>query len=152
MSVPAEPASSAPPEERIAWLVSLTPEQWTVCHVPQGYKFSLLAIACIKRAVAQPGMKAGERLHWLEKLNGMTDNYISEEMLAVIERMGDTEMAIVREAMSLNRADDHGMPSFRVLTSWKVFNDLLSLNPSLLAAIKFSKKQFAVATTLPPQE
>jgi hypothetical protein len=36
----------------------------------------------------------------------------------------------------IDREGDHGERSYKVLTSWEVFNDLVRLNPSLLDAMR----------------
>jgi hypothetical protein len=129
-------------ERRHAWLHSLSADESRVVMVPVGYKHTLLIIAYIKRALVTCEMRAGERLRFLEKLNGLTDIFITPEMLAIIEPMSDAEMAIMHEARSLDREDDKlGSASFKVLTSWKVFNHLLRLNPSLLSAILLREKR-----------
>jgi hypothetical protein len=123
-------------EEHRAWSESLTDDEKTVAHVPAGCKEILLVIAYIKRALVTGKMKAGERLHLLEWLNDQVDTFLTPEMLTTIEPMCDTQIAIMREAHSLNDKDDPaGMASFKVLTSQGVFNKFLVLNPSLLAAI-----------------
>jgi hypothetical protein len=125
-------------EEHSAWWDSLSDEQKMIAYVPSGYKHILLAIALTKRVLTTCKMKAGEKLQVLEKLNGLTDGYITPEMLAMIEPMSDTEYEMLNEARSLDQPDDKaGRASFDVLTSPDVFEHFVRLNPSLLAAIKF---------------
>jgi hypothetical protein len=118
--------------------------------VPAGYIHLMLWASAAKRAL-QWEMKPGKRLRLLELLNGLTDNYFTPDMLAIIEPMSDTEMAMVSEARSLDREDDRlGQASFDVLTSPKVFGHFRRLNPSFLAAIKL-RQQMTAAGTAPAQ-
>jgi hypothetical protein len=126
-------------EEHKAWWASLSAEQKMIAHIPVGYKFNLLLIALIKRAL-KCKMSAGERLQILERLNGMTDGYITPEMLAMIEPAGNTEFEIIKEAQSLDTTADRCEASFAVLTMPDVFEKFLCLNPSLLAAIKLTAR------------
>jgi hypothetical protein len=112
-------------------------------NTPAGYQHLMLWAAYAKRAL-QYEMPAGKRLQLLEKLNSLTDDYFAPEMLAIIEPMCDTEIAMVNEARSLDREDDRiGQASFEVLTSWRVFGHFRRLNPSYLAAIKLREQMTA---------
>jgi hypothetical protein len=104
--------------------------------ISAGHRYCLVAAAITKRILSEEGLKAGERLEWLEKLNGLTDQYITPEMLAAVEPASDVEAQIFSEAMSLPIADDHGNASFRVLTRDEVF----SLFRSLHSAIELRKR------------
>ena len=121
-------------------------EENTVLHFPTGHRHTLLFIAYVKHILVNVEMKAGQRLQFLEWINGQTCTSITPEMLEMIEPMSDTEMKMMHEARSLNRKDDPGgSVSFEVLTSKEVFEDFLALNPSLLAAITLHNKQWNVA-------
>ena len=107
-------------------------------HVPDGYKWALIGAALTKRTLQSPGLRAGDRLALLERLNGMTDAYFTADMLAAIEPMCDTGYAIYKEANSLNPPQDetHGEASFKLLASPKVFGHFCALTPSIMAAIR----------------
>jgi hypothetical protein len=107
--------------------------------VSSGHMMDFIVVALTKRVLQTPNIKPGDKLYLLEKLNGMTDIYFRAEMLAMIEPAGDIECQIISEANSLDPPDDttHGMASYRVLTSPNVFQHFLTLNPSILAAIKW---------------
>jgi hypothetical protein len=125
-------------------------DELSVLQAPTGYLHLMLWAAAAKRALLFD-MPAGKRLQLLEKLNGLTDNYFTPEMLAAITPMSDTEMEMVNEARSLDREDDRlGQASFDVLTSWRVFGHFRRLNPSYLAAIKL-RQQMTAAGTAPAQ-
>jgi hypothetical protein len=85
---------------------------------------------------------AGERLHWLEKLNGLTDLNFTVDMLALIDPMSDLEMQIFREAKSLDIKADGLSPtqrtqaSFDILTSSQVFSHFVTLNPGMAKAAR----------------
>ena len=85
-----------------------------------------------------PGLKAADRLNLLEKLNGMTDRFFTADMLAMIEPMCDTGVAIIREARTLDPPQDetHCDATFTVLATPSVFRHLVQLNPSIMAAIR----------------
>jgi hypothetical protein len=119
-------------------------------QTPAGYVHLMLMAAYAKRGL-QYQMKPGKRLKLLELLNSLTDNYFTPDMLATIEPMSDTEMAMVSEARSLDREDDRlGNASFDVLTSPKVFGHFLKLNPSFVAAIKL-RQQMTATGAVPAQ-
>jgi hypothetical protein len=137
---PDDPDKIMSEEEHHAWWATLSDEEKMVAYVPTGYQHLLLVIAYIKRALVLCEMKAGERLHHLEWLNKQTDNYISPEMLAIIEPMSDAEIAMMHEARSLDQ-NESDSKSFEILTNWKVFNSFLALNPSILAAIRLRERR-----------
>ena len=136
-----------PEEEHLAWWATLSADQKMVAYIPPGYQHLLLVIAYIKRVLVVCGMKAGERLHYLEWLNKQTDNYISPEMLAIIEPMSNAEMAMMHEAQSLDPKGSNS-ESFKILTRWNVFNSFLALNPSILAAIKLRERRVIEANSV----
>jgi hypothetical protein len=120
-------------------------EENAVLHFPTGYRHTLLFIAYVKHILVNVEMKAGQRLLFLEWINGQTCQVITPEMLEMIQPMSDTEMKMMYEAQSLSRKDDlGGLASFRILTG-EVFEDFLALNPSLLVAIMWNNKQWNTA-------
>jgi hypothetical protein len=134
MNDPPEPYDR---EQHHAWLASLSPDENLVVNVPIGHRWNMVAASLFKRWL-QEKMDAGLRLGLLEGLNSMTDIYLLPEMLAMIEPMCDTAYQIWKEAKTLDREGDKGCrASFNVLTGWRVYNHLIALNPSILAAIKW---------------
>ena len=122
----------------------MTPqEEYTVLMFSAGHKHTLLFIAYAKHALVNIEMNAGQRLRFLELIHGCIDFTVTQEMVALIEPMSDTEMQMMHEARSLNsEADPAGMVSYRLLTRPDVFGHFLALNPSLLAAIMLHQKKF----------
>jgi hypothetical protein len=117
-------------------------EEAAVIHFPFGHRFTLLFIAYVKHILVNVDMKAAQRLQFLEWINEQTCMVIQREMLEMIQPMSCTEMKMMHEAGSLDRKDDPaGSASFKVLTG-EVFEDFLALNPSLLAAIMLSHKNW----------
>jgi hypothetical protein len=136
--------------QHAAWLAALSDDGKLAVYTPAGYIHLMLWASAAKRAL-QWEMKPGKRLKLLEKLNSLTDNYLTPEMLAIIEPMCDTQVEMMNEARSLDREDDRlGQASFDVLTSWRVFKHFRRLNQSLLAAIKL-RQQMTAAGTAPAQ-
>jgi hypothetical protein len=124
-------------DQHSAWLASLSPDESLVVHTPSGYLLLFIIVALTKRALLTEGIKPAEQLHLLEKMNRLTDQYFTPAMLAVIEPMGDTEYKIYEQAKSLDPpGDKSARASFDVLTIPRVFWHLVTLNPSILAAIK----------------
>jgi hypothetical protein len=107
-------------------------------QVADGHKWTFIATALTKRTLQTPGIKPAARLDLLEKLNGMTDDYFTGDMLASISPMCDTAYAIFKEARSLDppQDDTHCAASFKVLATPSVFRHFVQLNPSILVAIK----------------
>jgi len=109
-------------EQRRRWIDSLSEDEQILLHVPPGYRFAFITAALTKRALATDGIKVGDRLHLLEKLNGLTDRYFTADILAMSEPMSNLEFEIFREARSLDAdGDKSGIASFKVLTSHRVF-------------------------------
>jgi hypothetical protein len=81
--------------------------------ISEGHAFFFVAAAVAKRALAEP-MKAHERLRMLEALDRMIDSHFTAEMLKLIEPASDAELAMVREARSLDpkeiKRDDPSLP------------------------------------------
>ncbi|HUI12560.1 MAG TPA: hypothetical protein VL048_03710 [Xanthobacteraceae bacterium] len=109
-----------------------------VLQVPSGHKFTMLFIAYVKYVIANFRMKAGEHLQLLEWLNGTVDIFITSDVLAMIEPMDTTQAEMLMEARSLDDPKDKlANASFDVLTSERVFWHFVTLNQSLLDAIRF---------------
>ena len=56
-------------------------EENTVLHFPTGHRHTLLFIAYVKHILVNVEMKAGQRLQFLEWINGQTCTSITPEML-----------------------------------------------------------------------
>jgi hypothetical protein len=108
-----------------------------VTYLPPGYRLNMLMIAYAKHALTTLKMKAGERLHLLEKLNELADHYLTPEVLALIDPMPDPGIEMLRAAFSLD-GDARFSASFDILTRDHVFRDFIRVNPSIFAAIKFA--------------
>jgi hypothetical protein len=106
--------------------------------VPAGYMLLLLMVALTKSAALTRGIKPNDQLHLLEMMNGLTDQYLTQEMLAMIEPMPSPGWQIYIEAKSLDSADDKlAKASFAVLTSERVFGHFVRLNRSIVEAIRW---------------
>jgi len=122
-------------------------------HVSDGHKCSFIVAALTKRTLQIPGIKPADRLTLLEKLNGMTDDWFTADMLAGIEPMDDTGLAIYEEVRTLDSPDDKThAASFNVLATPKVFAHFVKLNPSILAAIKHRADNRRDIPQPPPDE
>jgi hypothetical protein len=112
-----------------------------VASCPNGYKHILIMVAVTKKALVECQMTAAQRLDLLQKMNALTDAYITPAAVATVEPACDTFMAILDEARKLDDpSDPGGMASFKMLTSRDVFAHLRRLNPSLDAAIAFCRQ------------
>jgi hypothetical protein len=118
--------------------VAQTTDDELCVQVSDGHKWSFIVAALTKRTLQIPGIKPADRLRLLERLNGLTDDWFTADMLAGIEPMCDTGYAIFKEAKSVDAAQDntHCQASLEVLARLKVFRHFCTLNPSILAAIK----------------
>jgi hypothetical protein len=113
-----------------------------VACLPCGYRFQMLVIAHAKYVLKTVEMKAGDRLHLLERLDELTDSYLTSEVLALIQPMSETEIDMLHEAFSLD-GKQRGSASFDILTRDDVFRNFVSLNPSILAAIEMRAKKMS---------
>ena len=73
-----------------------------------------------QRALQSRGIKTGDQLFLLEKLNGLTDIYLSPEMLAMIEPMSDLEYQIFAAAKSLDVESDSLSPAQKTQASFAI--------------------------------
>jgi hypothetical protein len=106
-------------------------------NVADGHKLDFVVASLTKRTLKIPGIKSADRLDLLERLNGMTDDWFTADMLAGIDPMDDTGLAIYEQACTLDSPDDKThAASFKVLTTPAVFRHFVQLNPSIMAAIK----------------
>jgi hypothetical protein len=115
----------------------MTPIDDEITFVPSGHRLNILMIAYVKHALTTLKMKAGERLHLLEKLNELADHYLTPEVIALIDPMPDPGIEMLRAAFSLD-GDARFNASFDILTRDHVFLDFIRVNPSILAAIKLA--------------
>jgi hypothetical protein len=117
--------------------------------IAAGHRYSLLAAALIKKCLEQK-LPNAERLHYLEMLDSMIDTYITPEMLAVVQPLSDQSFQFIEEADKLSAPDDKlAKAKFDLLTSDKIFDWFVQLNPSLLGAIKFREGQYNVGGNAP---
>lgn len=96
--------------------------------VPRGYKYTIVHISLNKRLL-RADMPANERLRILEGLEGGDQNWLTREMIAVVEPMCAKGYQIASEALKLNsgKALDVFADHFATFSS---------LNPSLIAALE----------------
>ena len=106
-------------------------------NVADGHKLDLVVASLTKRTLEIPGIKPADRLDLLERLNRLTDNWFSADMLATVEPMCDTGYAIYEQARTLDPPDDKTCnASFKVLATPTVFDHFLKLNPSIVTALE----------------
>jgi hypothetical protein len=111
--------------------------------VPPGIRYNFIGIALTKRALQSAGLKTGDKLHLLERLNECGD----PEILAMIDPMTDIEFQIFREAKSLDVEGGNLSPaqktqaSFDILTSGKVFSHFVTLNAGMAKAIRWHEER-----------
>src|SRR5262245_49131717 len=94
MNNPPEPHDH---EKHCAWLASLSSDESLVVHTPSGYLLTFIIVALTERALLTKDIKPADQLLLLEKMNGLTDQYFTPEMLATVEPMGNTEYEIFEE-------------------------------------------------------
>lgn len=110
--------------------------------ISSGHTMVFIVAALTKRALQDDKMEAGDRLHLLEKLNGLTDQYFTADMLALIDPMSNLEYQIFREAKSLDikaaglSPAQQTQASYEILTSSQVFSHFVTLNPGMANAIR----------------
>ncbi len=141
-------------EQRSAWLDSMTEDEREICYSPPGFRYTLIIASFLKYMLTRISMTTEERVKHLERLNGLVDDSVvglTEEGLAAIQVPCDTSIEIISAAMDVDRSDKPPFrESFKLLTSWEVFNHLVALNPSLLAAIKLRRYRSSAAAPAIP--
>ena len=102
-------------------------------YCPRGYKYTLVCAGIAKHAL-QGDMPADMRLDFLQHLEKMSDHFLTEEVIAMVEPLSAESMEIVREAQKLG-----GGKALDVYAEkFAVFADL---NPSLIAALKHANRR-----------
>lgn len=128
-----------------AWRASLTRDELLAADTPPGSRLTLIAIALCKNALLTKGIKPAEQLFFLEKMNKFAQDSFhgdADRIVAMVAPMGDTELAIYKTAMSLDPPNDKtSMAGWNVLQSCRVFWHMLTLNPSILATLKWREAQ-----------
>jgi hypothetical protein len=116
---------------------------------PPGYRHIIVLASYIKRVLVTQPMTASERLQFLERLNGLVDEYFIAPALAAIQPVCDTGAAMIHEALKLDRGPEPQRcdQSFKMLTGEEVFDHLLQLNPSIGEAIRICERR-RLPTTL----
>jgi len=127
-------------EQHRAWLANLSAEENTLVMIPDGYKFSMLIIAYFKHVLVSDSMSDAERLWTLEAINSMIDSYLSQEMVARIDPMSDTEARMFGEAASADRGSKGCKASYKILTEHKTFKLFVDRNEGLRQAIRMRGK------------
>jgi hypothetical protein len=101
----------------------------------------MLVISLTKRFLSSHSTSTSERLNILEKMNSLTDQFLTAEMVSAIKPMSDVEYEMLSAALSLDGGDaKRAATSADILTRSDVFGLFVRLNPSLLAAIKFREQ------------
>jgi hypothetical protein len=117
--------------EHVAWLDSLTGDEYRIVHTPCGYLFDLAIISELKYALLNVKMTAHERLRGLDTIARCVRNPVTEAAVAAIEPACETGRKMLREI--------HSLPVEKQTSAFNegdVFRLLAKLNSSLLAALK----------------
>jgi hypothetical protein len=116
-------------------------EHSAVFHLAQGRLFELLLIPHVKRWL-ESELPLGARVKLLEYLASAADMF-GDVAVASIQAAGDTYSEIVAEALAADSPQSHGAAAFSLLTNPEVVSNLLSLNPSIVAASRLCGRQAA---------
>jgi hypothetical protein len=117
-------------EESSAWLDSLSADDSLIVGCPVGKRYTLVFVSIVKRLLAQE-MSPAYRLKFLEWLGKCGDTWLSPATIGIVEPMCDQGDEMVREARKLG-----AKKMLDVVGQFDVFSAFVSLNPSLLTAIK----------------
>jgi hypothetical protein len=118
------------PDERIAWTDLLSEDEKAALHCTMGDKYTLVFVSLVKKHLAED-IPAHYRLKYLQWLERRDETCFSPEVIAAVEPMCDDGYELLRETMKLG-----ARKGFDMIASWEVFSAFVSLNPSLLTAIK----------------
>jgi hypothetical protein len=128
-------------DDRSAWLDSMDDDEELVARCPSGTWHELVMTAYFKHALLDVPMPAGERLRFLEFLDDIPRRSISmltREVVAAIKPANNALVKIIHEARALDRDEDRGQASFKLLSSWECRWHALKVQPSLLEALRLS--------------
>ncbi len=123
-------------------------DERAVFEMPPNWRYVLVMVSIAKRYLAEPDTPPEIAFRYLQSFDRLCsgENAWSAAAFAVVEPACDDAHELYREAMKLvpkrregddmaKRCRDH-QAAWRVIESWDTFAAFVSLNPSLLAAIK----------------
>jgi hypothetical protein len=136
-------------DDRSAWLDSMDDDEELVARCPSGTWHELIMAAYFKHALLDVPMPANERLRFLEFLDDMPNPpnpcaLVTREVVAAIKPANSALVKIIHEARALDREEDRGQASFKMLTSWECRWLVLKAQSSLLEALRLSRAGDAV--------
>jgi hypothetical protein len=115
--------------------MTATTAEAIVTHTPPGWQYFIVQASYVKRLLVRDTMSAGNRLRFLELLNGFG---LKPEALAAIEPAEDVSMQMIEESRKLDQHLPDPTPenggvskhrAFRVLTGRDVLGHLIKLKP-----------------------
>lgn len=105
--------------------------------IPPGYMPMFILSAMTKRVLQSAGIKGGEQLALLEKLNGLTDRFFTAEILAMISPASDIECEMIAAAREADPPKTKRCEaSFNIFMSERVFALFASANPGIREAVR----------------
>ena len=104
--------------------------------IPPGYMPMFILAALTKRVLQTEGIKGGQQLELLEKLNGLTDTRFTAEMLAMIYPSSDVEVEMIAAAREADPPKAKRCErSFDIFMNERVFGLFVSANPGIRQAL-----------------
>jgi len=128
-AMPDQGTSGRTHAEHSAWIESMNDDEKALLYTPVGQRYTLVLISVIKRWL-QAELEAKYRLRLLEFLDRCSGTF-TREAISQIEPMCDEAFEIYKEAQKLG-----AKKALDVLAEWEIFNAIVALSPSILAAIK----------------
>lgn len=106
----------------------------TITCVPAGWRYTLILISHAKRTLTYKNCPADVRAKTLEHFENwsLEGEWLSPEMIAIIDPMPDAGEEIIDEAIKL------GWPkAFDVFAKLDVFDTFIAINPSIQQALNW---------------
>ena len=90
--------------------VAQTTDDELCVQVSDGHKWSFIVAALTKRTLQIPGIKPADRLRLLERLNGLTDDWFTADMLAGMSQRVTPAMPSSRNKIGRRGAGQYALP------------------------------------------
>lgn len=119
------------PDAHQAWIDGMSEDEKIILHTPVGYRYVLVSLAEVKWFLSTE-MPAEYRLKFLEFIDSHADMF-TPEAIAAVDPMPAEGREMIKEARKLGRK------WLDVVARWEVFNAFISLNPSMMTALRLPR-------------
>ena len=88
------------PDERSAWIDSLSEDESAILYCPIAHRYTLVFISLVKQLLAEEDLPAHYRLKYLEWLDKRNEPWESPQIISAVEPMCAEGYQLLRETMN----------------------------------------------------